>query len=110
MKRLLMIAAATILHFSVAPIPARAATVVTSIATDQGAAWTPAERAAYYSQDQGSRIMPLRWMKALKQANGDAFLADGLARYGYLTNTATAGAALPVGFTTSGPAGWMRSG
>jgi mono/diheme cytochrome c family protein len=64
-----------------------------------------ANRAAYYSQNQGSRIMPLAWMKALRQPDGSAFLGDGLARYGYLANIASPTSTLPVGFTTDGPAG-----
>jgi mono/diheme cytochrome c family protein len=72
---------------------------------DQGTTWTAGDRAAYYSTNQGSRIMPLAWMKALKQPDGTPFLADGLARYGYLPNIADPSATLPVGFTTDGPAG-----
>ena len=69
--------------------------------TDQGPAWDAAARSAFYSQDQGSRIMPLAWLNALKRRDGQPFLADGLARYGYLPNPAN-GDGLPVGFTSSG--------
>lgn len=71
---------------------------------DQGPNWTPTTRADFYTQDQGSRIMPLAWLKALKQSDGSSFLADGLGRYGYLRNPA-GGDGLPVGFSTSGPQG-----
>lgn len=71
---------------------------------DQGPNWTPATRAAFYTQDQGSRIMPLPWLEALKQANETPFLADSLGRYGYLPNPADSNS-LPVGFTASGPEG-----
>src|SRR3954451_23045058 len=55
---------------------------------NQGSAWTPATRADFYSRDQGSRLIPLAWLRALKTASGEPFLADGLARYGYLPNPA----------------------
>jgi mono/diheme cytochrome c family protein len=75
----------------------------------QGASWTPATRASFYSQDQGSSMIPYDWLAALKQPNGQPFLVDNLARYGYLTNPANTNG-LPVGFTTSGPAGAQVAG
>ncbi len=66
---------------------------------DQGKAWTPAVRRDFYYRDQGSRLIPLRWMAALKQANGAPFLEDGLNRYGYLADDALSG--LPVGFVVA---------
>jgi hypothetical protein len=72
---------------------------------DQGADWTADRRADFYSQDQGSRIMPLRWMVALRQPNGASFLADGLSRYGYLPNENSTPPGLPVGFTVASSAG-----
>jgi mono/diheme cytochrome c family protein len=65
---------------------------------DQGPAWTPEARTKFYSQDQGSLVIPLRWITVLKQPNGTPFMADGLARYGYLPNEASK-TGLPVGFT-----------
>ena len=38
-----------------------------SQALNQGSAWTQSNRAAFYSQDQGSQIMPLAWFKALRR-------------------------------------------
>ena len=35
--------------------------------TEQGRKWTSAKRDQYYTQDQGSRIMPLKWMQALRE-------------------------------------------
>lgn len=58
----------------------------TPIWNDQGPNWTPEARLEFYSQDQGSRIMPLAWLKHLKQVNGQPFLEGGLSRYGYLQN------------------------
>jgi hypothetical protein len=112
MKRLLIIAALTAVQLGCTPPPAppeapRVDTSQSSMkpAVDQGPNWTRMERAAFYSQDQGSKMIPLRWMAALKQPNGDGFLADGLARYGYLKNNENPNSVLPVGFTTNGPQG-----
>ncbi len=67
--------------------------------------WTDADRSAFYSTDQGSRMIPLKWMMALKQPGTAApFMADGLGRYGYLKNDATPGSAFPIGFTTNADA------
>jgi hypothetical protein len=49
-------------------------------------------------------MIPLAWLRALKQPNGQPFLADSLGRYGYLPNPANSDQ-LPVGFTASGPTG-----
>jgi hypothetical protein len=79
------------------------ATDQASIYIDQGHAWDDASRAAFYTQDQGSQIMPLAWFIALKQAGGTTpFLKDSLSRYGYLPNPANADTTgLPVGFTSA---------
>ena len=69
------------------------------IFADQGAEWTPSIRSAFYTQDQGSRIMPLKWMQALKRSDGNGFLQDELTEYGYLSNPDTPG--IPVGFTVA---------
>jgi cytochrome c553 len=74
------------------------------IYAEQGKEWTQAARLQYYSQDQGSRLMPLQWLLALKQSNGKPFLEDSLSRYGYLPNPAGTTKGLPVGFTTNGSA------
>ncbi len=71
------------------------------VMTDQGSKWTDSSRNKYYSEDQGSRIMPLKWINALKQANGDPFMADSLGRYGYLPNPKSAEPGLPVGFSVA---------
>ena len=68
---------------------------------NQGWAWTNAARADFYTRDQGSQIIPLAWARALKRADGQPFLGDALARYGYLPNPANA-ARLPVGFMAGG--------
>lgn len=64
--------------------------------------WGQDERAAFYSQDQGSQLIPLRWFRALKQPQGgEPFGADHLSRYGYLKNEFAADPSLPIGFTTN---------
>lgn len=72
---------------------------------DQGANWNPATRKDFYSRDQGSKLIPLRWINALKQSNGEPFLADSLSRYGYLPNETSNPPGLPVGFTVDSGGG-----
>lgn len=69
------------------------------IMADQGAKWTDSARTAFYSGNQGSRLMPLAWFTALKQSDGQAFMAESLSRYGFLANPAAVAPGLPVGFT-----------
>jgi hypothetical protein len=71
---------------------------------EQGPDWTLGTRNDFYSRDQGSRIIPFAWLRALKRLDGQPFLADSLARYGYLANPANSDG-LPVGFEASGPTG-----
>ena len=66
------------------------------VRVDQGASWTPADWQAFYSADQGSLIMPLSWMQALRQPNGELFLRDSMARYGFIRNAP--GPSNPQGF------------
>ena len=72
----------------------------------QGPVWTPALRAQFHRLDQGSRLIALAWMKALKEPDGTPFLADRLARHGYLPDAdADAGPDnLPVGFSVAASA------
>ena len=71
----------------------------------QGSKWTPNDWNTFYSQDQGSFIIPYSWMVALKEANGQSFLRDSLARYGYLPNPKSSRnpKSLPVGFLVANP-------
>ncbi|TIP10683.1 MAG: hypothetical protein E5X73_21470 [Mesorhizobium sp.] len=75
---------------------------------DQGESWTESRRIEFYFKDQGSRIMPLAWMRALTLPTGEAFLHDALARYGYLSDENAPERGVPVGFTiapaSTGPA------
>ena len=65
---------------------------------DQGNEWTTLARADFYTRDQGSRLIPYAWLKALEHPDGQPFLADQLGRYGYLPNPGNPDG-LPVGFT-----------
>jgi hypothetical protein len=67
----------------------------------QGIFWTAEARANFYSRDQGSRLIPLHWITALKQPDGSPFMAASLARYGYLPNEGSTPPGLPVGFTVA---------
>lgn len=68
--------------------------------------WGIDERAAFYSQDQGSQLIPMRWFLALKQPQGqEPFGAAHLSRYGYLPNEFAPDSSLPIGFTKNGEAG-----
>jgi len=84
-------------------IPVRAADEA-PIYLDQGVDWTAAARAEYYTQDQGSRLVPLAWLEALERPDGQPFFADSLARYGYLPNPANSNR-LPIGFSLAGARG-----
>ena len=97
------------LTFVVATISRIEGAGANEIYVDQGADWTTTARADFYVRDQGSRLITLSWMQALKQKNGQPFLADGLRRYGYLSNPGNT-ADLPVGFHASGPRGFQIVG
>jgi len=103
--RIVCCAALALAITSCVPPPVKPVNPITSapVLLDQGSYWTPTARRDFYSRDQGSRIMPLRWMQALKQPNGEAFLAESLGRYGYLPNNDIPG--MPVGFTVAGQSG-----
>jgi len=64
--------------------------------------WSDSQRALWYTVDQGSRIIPLNWIQALRQPNGGLFMRDSLSRYGYLPNQTSLAnpEGLPVGFTS----------
>jgi len=78
-----------------------ASTPSAPVIIDQGMNWTPPARNDFYSRDQGSRIIPLSWITALKQQNGEPFMAASLTRYGYLPNEESDPPGLPVGFTVA---------
>jgi hypothetical protein len=41
------------------------------IFVDQSPRWTPAARADFYTPDQGSRLINLAWLQALKRKDGN---------------------------------------
>src|SRR5690348_10239010 len=79
------------------------------IYVDQGSRWTAATRADFYTRDQGSRLINLGWLQALKRKDGQPFLSDNLSRYGFLPNPDNV-ADLPIGFHASGPRGFQTVG
>jgi mono/diheme cytochrome c family protein len=85
----------------VATISGTPAASADPIYVEQGPQWTPEARADFYTHDQGSRLIRLSWLQALKGKDGRPFLADSMSRYGFLPNP-DGSAGLPVGFHTSG--------
>ena len=66
---------------------------------NQGPLWTDERRTLFYSIDQGSQLIPMAWLKALRQSNGKPFLDGSMARYGFLpTSDPAMSENLPVGF------------
>ncbi|MGI9388220.1 MAG: di-heme-cytochrome C peroxidase, partial [Methyloligellaceae bacterium] len=71
------------------------------VSVDQGDDWTDAKKNEFYIKDQGSRIMPLAWMRALVLPDGLGFLEDSLTRYGYLPNPNGVEPNIPIGFSVA---------
>src|ERR1043166_701121 len=69
--------------------------------------WSAADRETFYTTGQGSHMIPFVWFKALRQAGNDQpFMADQLARYGYLRNPKSLDD-LPVGFVVAAKTGQL---
>jgi hypothetical protein len=69
--------------------------------------WSAADRDAFYTTSQGSRMMPYAWFKALRHLDvNQPFAADQLQRYGYLPypTSKTNPFGLPIGFVVDGDA------
>jgi hypothetical protein len=69
--------------------------------------WSDADRDAFYTTSQGSRMIPYAWFNALRRLDVDQpFAADQLQRYGYLANDRSKNnlEGLPVGFVIDGDA------
>ena len=63
--------------------------------------WSNLDRNMFYTTSQGSQMMPYDWFRALERAESETlFVADGLARFGYLPNPDKTNNphGLPVGF------------
>ncbi|QTQ38951.1 Uncharacterized protein ToN1_48550 [Aromatoleum petrolei] len=65
---------------------------------DQG--WSPEQRAVWYTLSQGSRLLPLDWLRALEQpGSSDPFLTRGyIEEFRYLWPEPAAMNQLPIGF------------
>ena len=90
--------------FPLARLVAAALLASTALAAAQsmdGQGWDATTRNNFYTRDQGTRLIPWSWISVLEQANGAPFMADGLARYGYLPNPGSTPAGLPVGFAVA---------
>lgn len=81
-----------------------------TVFVEQGEDWTRDLRDQFYTEDQGARIMPLAWIRALTQPDGKPFLDGTLTRYGYLPMADRDDPDLPVGFTTNGDGADMAIG
>ena len=69
--------------------------------------WSAADRETFYTTGQGSHMIRFVWFKALQQAGSDQpFMADQLARYGYLRNPNSVDD-LPVGFVVEATTGQL---
>ncbi|MDO1581506.1 di-heme-cytochrome C peroxidase [Rhizobium oryzicola] len=79
------------------------------IYSDQGPNWNNTSRVQFYTQDQGSRLIKLSWLQALKLPDGTPFLKDNLARYGYLPLDAPQ-QGIAVGFPITGTSGHQDVG
>jgi hypothetical protein len=99
-----LITAAAVLPFGTAHAQTACMPGSSVVCLEQGTAWASV-RETFYSQDQGSQMIPLAWLTAIKAPNGQPFLFDQLQRYGYLVNPYGTNAGLPIGFTVSGPQG-----
>jgi cytochrome c5 len=87
--------------------PARAQDAVQLLKElDQG--WSSEQTAAWYSASQGSRLIPLAWLRSLEQPGATALFLEPehIASFGYLPRATTASGSLPVGFVVdTGPDG-----
>src|ERR1700693_4915690 len=61
--------------------------------------WSEKTRRTFWFIDQGSRLMPLDWFKALERADSKEPFAMHLDRFGFVSDTLGASPnALPIGF------------
>ncbi len=101
LRRSSLASAIMAMSFALASTPLAALERVDQQSTLTNAPWNDQAWNDFYNRSQGSRLIPWDWIKALKQADGQPFLADGLVRYGYLANLASATPGLPVGFVVA---------
>jgi hypothetical protein len=62
--------------------------------------WSDEQRNSWYNTSQGSRLMPMSWMRALERHQDETlFLSrENIERYRYIPYTTPSGSTLPVGF------------
>ncbi len=72
-----------------------------AVSKSQG--WDRNQQLLWYHADQGSRLIPQRWLTALEQANStDPFFTPAnVARFGYLPPDADDRSGLPIGFAVN---------
>ncbi len=101
--------AAALLAGAGGPARAQQPPVGPSALTYASQGWSPADRETFYTTSQGSHMIPFAWFKALRQVDSDApFMADQLARYGYLRNDSPSNVNdLPIGFVVESKSGQL---
>ena len=62
--------------------------------------WSSEQKNTWYTRSQGSRLLPLAWLRALEQPDSDGKFLDPahMEKFRYLPNAAPAAGQLPVGF------------
>lgn len=63
--------------------------------------WTRTEQMRWYHADQGSRLLPLSWLRALEAADGSGrfFTSERMTGFGFLPPDADDKTGLPIGFS-----------
>ena len=84
-----------------------ASTALAAVQSVDEQGWDAATRNNFYTQDQGTRLIPWSWISALRQADDSPFMVDSLARYGYLPNPKSSPANLPI--LSAGHAQFLRT-
>src|SRR5690242_9363271 len=90
-----------------APAQAQQSTTTAAVPVTYAAqGWSAADRETFYTTGQGSHLIPFAWFRALQQnASDQPFMADQLARYGYLRGDGPND--LPVGFVVEAKTGQL---
>src|SRR5262245_46831755 len=68
------------------------------VAIQQG--WGLRQKAGWYTLSQGSRLIPLTWLRALEQPGSRALFLDAahITKFRYLPHASAGAGRLPVGF------------
>jgi hypothetical protein len=94
MRKQSLFLASLLTGYLAAVFPSMSAEIVN---VEQG--WSPADKTAWYTLTQGSRLLPLSWLRALEQPDSEKpFLApEYMASFNYLPGPGASD--LPIGFT-----------